>query len=155
MRRVIALFFATLLLVIVAGAALAAGPLLKASPSSVNFGTRPVGSISLKATRLTNRSDATINIFVTVAAEPDDFSFGLLPGSTCPVLAPAALARGESCDAVAQFRPTEFFAGQHQTATLLATATDPTSGTVLATVLIDFTGTGKVASLAVTAFVAM
>lgn len=143
MRRLMALFLATLVTVVASGTVLAAGPALKASPSSVNFGTRQVGSITLKGTRLTNRSDATIDILVTVAAEPDDFAFGLLPGSTCPVFDPAPLAPGESCDAVVQFRPTEFFAGQHQTATLLATATDPTTGTVLATVLIDFTGTGK------------
>jgi hypothetical protein len=143
MRRLVALLLATLLLGTAPAAALAAGPVLKASPSTVNFGTRPVGSITLKAARLTNRSDATMSILVTVAAEPDDFSFGLLSGSTCPVFAPGALAPGESCDAVVQFRPTEFFAGLHQTATLRATATDPASGTVLAVVLIDFTATGK------------
>jgi hypothetical protein len=142
MRHVMAVVLATLLLA-AAGITIAAPPVLKASPSAVRFGTRPVGSITLKATRLTNRTDETVNVLVTVGALPDDFSFGLLPGSTCPVFDPAPLAPGESCDAVVQFRPTEFFAGNQQTATLIATATDPASGTVLATTAIDFTGTGK------------
>jgi hypothetical protein len=142
-RRMIAASLATLLLVAAAGVTLAAPPVLKTSPSTVNFGTRPVGSMTLKAARLTNRSDTTINVLVTVAALPDDFSFGLLPGSTCPVFEPAPLAPGESCDAVVQFRPTEFFAGDQQSATLLATATDPATGVVLAMIPIDFTGTGR------------
>lgn len=143
MRSVIAIILATLLLVATAGITLAAPHLLKASPSAVKFGTRPVESVTLKATRLTNRSDETVNILVAVGALPDDFSYGLLPGSTCPVFDPAPLAPGESCDAVVQFRPTDFFAGNQQTATLIATATDPASGTVLATTAIDFTGTGR------------
>jgi hypothetical protein len=143
MRRLTALLLATLLPLTLTGTALAAGQALKASPSTVNFGTRSVGSITLKGTRITNRTDATIDFLVTVASEPDDFSFGLLPGSTCPVLAPAPLAPGEGCDAVVQFRPTEFFAGRQQTATLRATATDPATGSEVATLLIDFTGTGK------------
>lgn len=143
LKRVTATFLATLLLAAAAGVSLGVPPVLKTSPSAVNFGTRPVDSMTLKAARLTNRSDATINVLVSVAAMPDDFSFGLLPGSTCPVFEPAPLAPGESCDAVVQFRPTAFFAGQEQSATLLATATHPTSGTVLATTPINFTGTGR------------
>ena len=43
---------------------------------------------------------------------PDDFGFGLMPGSTCPALTPGAiLAAGESCYAVVRFSPTAFFAG--------------------------------------------
>jgi hypothetical protein len=42
-----------------------------------------------------------------------------------------------------RFSPSEFFAGQDQLAQLQAEATDPTTGTVLDTVLIDFTGRGK------------
>ena len=143
MRHLAAALFATVLLVAASGVASAAPSVLRATPSTVRFGTRPVGSITLKSTRLTNRGDATINLLVTVAALPDDFSFGLLPGSNCPVFAPEPLAPGESCDAVVQFRPTEFFAGEEQTATLVATATDPTSGAQLASISIDFTGTGR------------
>jgi hypothetical protein len=143
MRRFMVVLLAMLLSVIATGTVLAAGQQLKASPSTVNFGTRPVGSVTLKGSRLTNRTNATINLLVTVDLEPDDFSFGLLPGSTCPVLAPAPLAPGDSCEAVVQFRPTEFFAGHQQTATLRATASDPVTGAEVATLLIDFTGTGK------------
>ncbi|MGH2356661.1 MAG: hypothetical protein ACRDGJ_01435 [Candidatus Limnocylindria bacterium] len=141
MRRAMAVFLAAMVTVMASGTVLASGP-LKASPSSVKFGTKPVGSITLKGTRLTNRSDATINILVT-GGLPDDFAFGLLPGSTCPVFDPEPLAPGESCVAVVQFRPTEFFAGEQQTATLIAIASDPASGTEVATLFIDFTGTGR------------
>jgi hypothetical protein len=44
---------------------------------------------------------------------------------------------------VVGFRPSEFWAGQQQTAQLLATATDPVTHEVLEEVLIDFTGTGR------------
>jgi hypothetical protein len=142
-RRLAAILLATVLVVAASGVASAAPSVLRASPSTVRFGTRPVGSITLKSTRLTNRSDATFNVLVTVAALPDDFSFGLLPGSDCPVFDPAPLAPGESCNAVVQFRPTEFFAGAEQTATLVATATDPAGGAELASISINFTGTGR------------
>lgn len=143
MRRLTTLLLATLVTLVVSGTVVATGPALKASPSKVNFGTKPVGTVTLKATRLTNRSDATINILVTMTVAPDDFAFGTFPGSTCPVFDPAPLAPGQSCVAVVQFRPTEFFAGHYQTATLRATASDPATGTEIAMVLIDFTGTGK------------
>ena len=42
-----------------------------------------------------------------------------------------------------RFSPSEFFAGQDQLAQLQAQATDPATGAVLETVLIDFTGRGK------------
>ncbi|MGH3118248.1 MAG: hypothetical protein ACRDQ2_14285 [Gaiellales bacterium] len=142
MKRLMALLLAILVTVVANGTVLAAGSALKASPSSVKFGTKPVGSITLKGTRLTNRSEATINVLVT-AGLPDDFAFGLFPGSTCPVFDPEPLAPGESCVAVVQFRPTEFFAGEQQTATLIAIASDPASGTEVATLFIDFTGTGR------------
>jgi hypothetical protein len=127
----------------VAVAAFADGGVLRVMPPNVNFGTKPVGSFTLKGATVTNASSTTINLLVTVVAEPDDFSVGILPGSTCPVFAPAALAPGESCDAVVGFRPTDFFAGQQQVATLAATATDPASGAVVDTQLIDFSGRGK------------
>jgi hypothetical protein len=116
---------------------------LRVTPSAVKFGTKPVGSFTLKGARVTNVSSNTVNVLVTILYEPDDFSFGLLPGSTGPVFDPAPLAPGASCDAVVGFRPSEFFAGLQQLAALLATATDPTSGEVLASERIDFTGRGK------------
>jgi hypothetical protein len=142
MRRLLAMVLAIAIPLTNAGAVIAAGSVLKASPATVSFGTKPVGLETLKSTRITNRSDTTINLIVT-GGLPDDFGFGLLPGSTCPVLAPAPLAPHESCVAVVRFTPSEFFAGQRQTATLQATATDPVSGAEIETLLIDFTGTGR------------
>jgi hypothetical protein len=128
---------------VVAAPAAVSSDVLRVSPPRVQFGTKQVGTFTLKGAMVANTSSSTVDVLVTVVAEPDDFSFGLLPGSTCPVLAPAPLAPGEKCDAVVGFRPTELFAGHEQVATLLATATDPVSGAVLGTVLIDFVGTGK------------
>jgi hypothetical protein len=123
--------------------AVASASVLKATPPHVNFGTKPVGSFTLKGVTITNTGDTTVNLLVTTSRMPDNFSFGFLPGSTCPVLDPAPLAPGASCDAVVGFRPSEFFAGERQTAVLLATATDPTSGAVVGTARIVFTGRGK------------
>jgi hypothetical protein len=143
MRRLLSLSLAFALTVTSTVSVTASAPVLKASPPSVKFGTRPIGTETLKAARVTNRNDVALNLLVSPERMPDEFAFGLLPGSTCPVLAPAALAPGESCDAIVQFRPTEFFAGQLQVATLRATATDPGTGAEVATLLIDFTGTGR------------
>lgn len=121
----------------------AATKMLGVTPAKVSFGTRPVGSFTLKGVTITNASSDAINFLVSSAREPDDFSFGLLPGSTCPVFTPEALAPGDSCVAVVGFRPSEFFAGQKQLATLLATATDPSTGAVLDSVLINFVGRGR------------
>ncbi len=125
------------------GSAAAVAPVLKATPPTVNFGTKQVGSFTLKRVRFTNTGDTTVTLLVTTTRQPDDFSFGLLPGSTCPVLEPAPLAPGASCVAVMGFRPSQFFAGQRQTAVLLATATDPSSGEVVSEAEVVFTGRGK------------
>jgi hypothetical protein len=114
---------------------------LHVTPQTVNFGTKPVGSSTFKDTTIKNVSSTTVNLIVTVAREPDDFAFVTL--TTCPVFEPAPLGPGESCDAVMRFSPSEFFAGQAQLAQLQAQATDPATGAVLETVLIDFTGRGK------------
>jgi hypothetical protein len=116
---------------------------LRVTPPAVKFGTKPVGTFTLKGARVANVSSSTVNVIVTILAEPDDFSFGILPGSTCPVFGPAPLEAGAACDAVVGFRPSEFFAGHEQVASLLVTATDPVSGAVLDTETIDFTGRGK------------
>ena len=130
-------------IVILPASAPAATKMLSATPTKVSFGTRPVGSFTLKGVTITNASSETINLLVSTAREPDDFSFGLLPGSTCPVFAPEALAPGDSCVAIMGFRPSEFFAGEKQFATLLATATDPSTGAVLDSVMINFIGRGR------------
>ena len=121
----------------------AATKTLKVTPRTVHFGMRAVGTFTLKSATVTNRSSETIDLLVTVDREWDNFSFGLLPGSTCPVLEPEPLAPGESCDVVVGFRPSEFFAGTKQDQVLLATATAPTTGGALASVQIAFVGTGR------------
>jgi hypothetical protein len=121
----------------------AATQTLKVTPRTVHFGMRPVGSFTLKSATVTNTSAETIDLLVTVEREWDDFSFGLLPGSTCPVFEPEPLAPGDSCDVVVGFRPSEFFVGTRQDQELLATATDPITGEPLESVRIVFLGTGR------------
>lgn len=116
---------------------------LKVTPRTIHFGMRPVGSFTLKSATVTNTSAETIDLLVTVEREWDDFSFGLLPGSTCPVFEPEPLAPGDSCDVVVGFRPSGFFVGTKQDQVLLATATDPTTGETLESVQIVFVGTGR------------
>jgi hypothetical protein len=134
----------TLLLAAVAAgnATSASQSVLRVKPETVKFGTKPVGSSTFKGSTIKNTSSSAVNLIVTIAREPDDFGF-VVPPTTCPVFAPAPLAPGESCDAVMRFSPSEFFAGQDQLAQLQAQATDPATGAVLETVLIDFTGRGK------------
>lgn len=115
---------------------------LTAKPSSIDFHIQRVGSENYKRSKITNTSDAAIALLVG-GGLPDDFGFGLLPGSTCPVLAPETLAPGDSCYVVVRFSPTEFFAGWHQEGSLTATAADPATGTVVATLTIAVTGIGK------------
>ena len=124
-------------------AAAARSEVLRVLPRTVAFGTRAVGSFTLKGATVTNAGPESVQVLVTPDSMPDDFSFGLLPGSTCPALEPAPLAPGESCTAVVGFRPSDYFAGQRQEARLLVTATDPQTRTVIATALITFTGQGR------------
>ena len=138
-----ALVLALLLGALAAGAASSATQgILRVKPETVKFGVKPVGSFTLKGATIKNVSSSTVNLIVTVTRSPDDFGFDI-PPTTCPVFEPAPLAPGETCEAVMHFRPTEFFAGQDQLAQLQAQATDPATGAVLDTVLIDFTGRGR------------
>jgi hypothetical protein len=116
---------------------------LRASPPAVHMGIRDVGSENLKGTRITNTSGGDVLLYVEGTRLPDDFGFGLMPGSTCPALGPALLAAGESCDAVMNFRPSDFFAGEDQLAELTATAYDPETGAVLDTLVIQFFARGR------------
>jgi hypothetical protein len=117
---------------------------LRASPQAVHMGVRSVGTENLKGTRITNTSGAPILLLVEGTSLPDDFGFGLMPGSTCPVFSPGGLlGPGESCDAVMNFRPSDFFAGQDQRAELTATAYDPATGAVLGTLVIEFFARGR------------
>jgi hypothetical protein len=123
--------------------ALASTSVLRVTPPRVNFGTKPVGSVSFKSAEVKNTSSETIDLLVTVTFESDDFGFGLLPGSTCPVLEPEPLAPGESCVVVVRFSPSETFVGLKQQQILLATAADPLTGEVVDSVQIVFIGRAR------------
>jgi hypothetical protein len=139
MKRILVL--ALLLAAMPVGSASSASQgVLHVAPETVKFGVKSVGSS--KGATIKNASSSTVNLIVTVSRSPDDFGF-VIPPTTCPVFDPAPLAPGESCDAVMRFSPSEFFAGLDQLAQLQAQATDPATGAVLDTVLIDFTGRGK------------
>jgi hypothetical protein len=132
-----------LLVVSTASVAFAApADVLAAKPASIDFHFQRVGTENYKRTKITNTSDAPIALLVD-GGLPDDFGFGLLPGSTCPVLAREIFAPGDSCYIVVRFSPTEFFAGWHAEGELIATAADPTTGAIVATLIIAVTGTGK------------
>jgi len=133
---------------VVAAVALTAGPAqatqsdIKVSPNEIAFGTRTVRTDYFDGVKITNRSGQTLQVLVE-AGLPDDFGFGFMPGSTCPVLTPGELmADGASCRAVVRFTPSEFFVGQKQTSSLTVKTTDPETGAVNAT-LIPVSGTGK------------
>jgi len=103
-----------------------------AKPGAVDFRTKHVGTENYKKTRITNKTGADVRLVVT-AGLPDDFGFGLMPGSTCPVFSPGeVLAPGASCDAVVRFSPTEGFIGWKAEGTLIATAVDPVTGAPVA-----------------------
>lgn len=117
---------------------------LRAAPPAVHMGVRDVGTENLKGTRITNTSDSAVLLLVEGTRLPDDFGFGLMPGSTCPVFSPGELLEpGESCDAVMSFRPSDFFAGEDQLAELTATAYDPVTGTVVDSLVIQFFARGR------------
>jgi hypothetical protein len=110
--------------------ALASPNVLKVKPRTV-IGPTPIGMVTTKSTTLTNTSSNTIDLTINVTKDWDDFSFGSLPGSTCPTFEPAPLGPGESCVFVVRFLPSELFLGLKQDQRFLATATDPLTGDVL------------------------
>jgi hypothetical protein len=117
-------------------------PRISIDPVGIDFGPQPVGSEVLKAATITNLGSSDV-ILLVEAALPDDFGFGLLPGSTCPALAPGGvLSHHASCDVVVRFTPTEFFAGQRQTGALTVSVHDIATREVVATKLIPVSGTG-------------
>ena len=117
--------------------------ILRVAPPTVKFGTKRVGTFTLKGAVITNTTSRRINLYVAIDSMPDDFSFGLWPGSTCDPFQPAPLEPGDSCKAVVGFRPSDFFTGHEQRAALAAIASDPDTGEVLETVLIEFFATGN------------
>ena len=123
--------------------AVAAEKLARVAPKIINFGTVPVGTEVLEGATITNVSGSDVLLLVE-GGLPDDFGFGLLPGSTCPALLPGdILAAGASCDVVVRFTPTGFFAGERQTGTLTATLRDTTTGALLSTISISVVGRGR------------
>lgn len=113
-----------------------------ARPTSIDFGKKQVGREYYKRTRITNISDRELRLLV-YAGLPDDFGFGLMPGSTCPVLDGGAVVEaGTSCYAVVRFTPTEFFAGWFAVGEMWADSHDPVTGALLEHHLIPVTGTG-------------
>lgn len=122
---------AVLLLGSTLGAVTAApADVLTARPATIDFHSKQVGTETYRRTKITNVGRTPISLIVT-SALPDDFGFGLLPGSTCPVLAPEVLAAGASCYAVVRFSPTAFFVGWPAQGSLTATATDPATGALV------------------------
>jgi hypothetical protein len=148
MTRAFAPVAFALALAVVGGApAAAAGTAaLKAAPKQIAFGTRAVtdpGTDYYDGVRVTNSSRRTLRV-VVAAGLPDDFGFGLMPGSTCPVFdTDPPMAAGESCRAVVRFTPTAFFAGSRQAGTLIVTARDPGTGELVASLEVPVTGTGR------------
>jgi hypothetical protein len=126
-----------------APSAVAVKKLATVAPGTINFGSVSVGTEALRGATITNTSGSDVLLLVE-GGLPDDFGFGLLPGSTCPALTPGeVLPSNESCDVVVRFTPTEFFAGLRQTGTLTAILRDPTTGEPLSTILITVVGRGS------------
>ena len=105
------------------------------SPSSVSFGDQPFETFEMRNFTVTNTWSHTINL-TSDAGLPDDFSH--LIYSTCG-LGDHSLAPGDSCTHVVGFRPTPYFEGI-ETATVVLTARDQASGTLLVTRTVEITG---------------
>jgi hypothetical protein len=119
------------------------GGLLKASPKQVNFGTKAVGTFTVKGSTITNTGPSDVLVQTSAVRMPDQSSWGLLPGQTCPIFSAEVLAAGSSCDIVTGFRPEEFFVGLENLAVLQVTATDPATAATLDTIQVEFRGVGK------------
>jgi hypothetical protein len=100
---------------------------LKVRPRTVNLGPSPVGQVQIASTTLTNTSSQPVDLTIAATKDWDDFSYGLLPGSTCQM----SLAPGESCVFEVRFLPSADFLRLKQDQIFLATATDPVTGVVL------------------------
>jgi uncharacterized repeat protein (TIGR01451 family) len=112
------------------------------APHRIVFGVRPLGVETLRGATITNTSGRDLSILVE-GGLPDDFGFGLLPGSTCPALTPGGLLlAGESCRVVVRFTPSESFAGLRQIGMLTVALRRPGDNALLATRTIPVTGQG-------------
>jgi len=119
---------------------------IKVAPKEIDFGTRAITDPPTDyydGVKITNASARTLHVIVA-AGLPDDFGFGLMPGSTCPVFeTDPPMSSGDSCRAVVRFTPSAFFAGWHQTGTMTITATDPATGQLVTSVEVPVSGTGR------------
>ena len=106
-------------------------------PSSVSFGDQPFETFETRSFTVTNVWSHTIAL-TSDAGLPDDFSH--LIDSTCG-LGDRTLAPAESCTHVVGFRPTPYFEGI-ETATVVLTARDQATGTLLGTRTVEITGRG-------------
>jgi hypothetical protein len=116
--------------------------LLRASPKSVNFGTKAVDTFTIKGSTITNTGSSDVLVEVS-GSLPDQFSWGLLEGQTCPVFGPEVLAAGERCVIVAGFRPEEYWVGREDRGVLQVTATDPSTGATVDSLVVEFRGVAK------------
>jgi hypothetical protein len=143
LRAFIAVGVAVAAIVLPATAATAGASEIRVAPKQIDFGTKTVGSDYYDGVKVTNSSRRALRVLVE-AGLPDDFGFGFMPGSTCPVLTPGeVMAAGESCRAVVRFSPSDFFVGWEQTGTMLITATDPSTGDLVRVVEVPISGRGK------------
>jgi len=147
MKSLMALAAAAVALAVLAPTAAASrGTLIRVAPKEIDFGTRAVTDPATDyydGVKISNTSGRTLHV-VVAAGLPDDFGFGLMPGSTCPVFdTDPPMSSGTSCRAVVRFTPTAFFAGWHQTGTMTITATDPATGELVTSVEVPISGTGK------------
>jgi hypothetical protein len=109
---------------------------------AVNFGTRPVGSFTIKTATVANTRSEPIALDIDIVRDWDDFSTALT-GTTCSFFEPQVLAPGESCVLLVGFRPSEDFIGLKQDQILLVTATDPPTSAVLDSVRLTFFGRAR------------
>jgi hypothetical protein len=135
---------AIVMLATLAPAAAARTSAIKVAPKGIAFGTRAItGTDYYDGVKITNTSGRTLRVIVE-AGLPDDFGFGLMPGSTCPVFdSDPLMAPKASCRAVVRFTPTAGFAGWHATGTMIIRATDPVTGALVAYVEVPVSGTGR------------
>ena len=145
LKTFVAAVLALAVLAAVPANGLASWNVMNVTPGTVNFGAKPVESFTLKTTRITNTSDETILLTLSLVRSWDDFSGGWI-NSTCfqsPSEPTTLLAPGESCTLEEGFSPSDFFVGIKQDQIWVATATDPETGEVLATEEIVFFGRGR------------
>ena len=124
-------------------AAPADGGVLKANPKRVNFGTKQVGTFTVKGSTITNTGSTELLVQTVADRMPDQFSWGLFPGQTCPIFEPAPLGPGESCGIAVGFRPEAFWAGREDLAVLGLSVFDPATGVPIDSVLVEFRGVTK------------